>query len=58
MRIVNTYTNNNVFIYMPLKVSNKYSSILYAHTTESLTTSNKNITTIERHYARASKYKW
>ena len=58
MRIVNTYTNNNVFIYIPLKVSNKYASIFYAHTTESLTPSNKNKPTIERHYAKASKCKW
>ena len=58
MHIVNTYTNNNVFIYMPLKVGNKYASILYAHTTESLTASNKSKPTIERHYAKAPKYKW
>ena len=58
MIIVNTYINNNVFVYIPIKVSNKYSSILYAHTTESLTASNKNSPTIERHYAKASKYKW
>lgn len=58
MHIVNTYTNNNVFIYIPLKVINKYASILYAHTTESLTASNMSKPNIERHYAKASKYKW
>ena len=58
MRIVNTYTNNNVFIRIPLKVTNKYASILYAHTTESITVSNMSKPTIERHYAKASKYKW
>ena len=57
MRIVNTYTNNNVFIYIPLKVSNKYPSILYAHTTGSIIASNNSKPTIERHYAKASKYK-
>ena len=58
MHIVNTYTNNNVFIRIPLKVTNKYASILYAHTTESLTPSNKSKPTIKRQYAKASKYKW
>ena len=58
MRIVNTYTNNNVFIYIPLKVINKYASIFYAHTTKSLVASNKSKPTIEHHYAKASKYKW
>ena len=57
MRIVNTYTNNNVFIYIPLKVSNKYPSILYAHTTGSIIASNNSKPTIECHYAKASKYK-
>ena len=58
MHIINTYTNNNIFIYIPIKVGNKYASILYAHITESLTASNKSKPTIERHYAKASKYKW
>lgn len=58
MRIVNTYTNNNVFIFIPLKISNKYASIFYAHITESLTPSSKSKPTIERHYAKTSKYKW
>ena len=58
MRIVNTYTNNSVFIYIPLEMSNKYASILYAHTTKSLTASKLRKPTIERHYAKASKYKW
>ena len=58
MRIVNTYTNNNVFIYIPLKVSNKCSSIFYARITESLVVFNKSKPIIERHYAKVSKYKW
>ena len=58
MHIINTYNNNNVFIYIPLKMSNKYASIFYAHTTESLLPSHKNRPTIERQYAKTSKYKW
>lgn len=57
MRIVNTYSNKGVFIYIPIEVSIEYTSMIYRDISKSLGTSYISSRAIEQRFIRMLKCK-
>ena len=58
MIVVNTYTHNGAFIYIPIEVSIEYTSMIYNDISKSLYTSYGSSHIIKQRFSRITKSKY